>query len=240
MKNFLALSLIFASATASATTLSELNALTPPFTLAPLPYAANSLEKAIDEQTMTLHHDKHHQAYVDNANKALEGQADKKSAKKQPTMIDLLKSAKKQPAAVRNNVGGHWNHTFFWSVMSGVDADNQMPDRLKKEIETKWKTIDAFQEEFEKAGASQFGSGWAWLIRTSRGLEIVSTPNQDNPLMNTVGKRGWPILGADVWEHAYYLRYQNKRPDYLKKFWSVVNWKAVDTYDLEAMKTKLP
>jgi Fe-Mn family superoxide dismutase len=225
-------SLILFGHAASALTLKELNSLSVPFTLAPLPYAANSLDKAIDEQTMTLHHDKHHQAYVDNANKAFDG--------KKGTLIELLKSAKKQPAAVRNNVGGHWNHTFFWSVMSGVDADNQLPERLKKEIETKWKTVEAFQEEFEKAGASQFGSGWAWLIRTPRGLEIVSTPNQDNPLMNTVEKRGWPILGADVWEHAYYLRYQNKRPDYLKKFWTVVNWKAVDAYDQEAMKSKLP
>jgi superoxide dismutase, Fe-Mn family len=237
MKRLLS-SALFAAATAvslntaSAMTLKELNALSVPFSLAPLPYAANSLEKAIDEQTMTIHHDKHHQAYVDNANKALDG--------KKATLIDLLKSAKKQPPAVRNNIGGHWNHTFFWSVMSGVDADNQMPERLKTEIEKKWKTVEAFQEEFEKAGASQFGSGWAWLIRSTRGLEIVSTPNQDNPLMNTVEKRGWPILGADVWEHAYYLRYQNKRPDYLKKFWSVVNWKAVEAYDQEALKTKLP
>ncbi len=211
--------------------LKDLGAQAAPFKLAPLPYAANSLEKAFDEQTMTLHHGKHHQAYVDNANKALEG--------KKATMIELLKSASKQSPAIRNNVGGHWNHTFFWSVLSGKDSDNQISERLRKGLTAKWGSVEKFQEEFEKAGAGQFGSGWVWLVRTDSGLEIVSTPNQDNPLMDTVAKRGWPILGADVWEHAYYLRYQNKRADYLKGFWKVVNWKMVESYDQEASKTKL-
>lgn len=228
----LAMSLIFMSAVQAQAGLKDLGAQTVPFKLAPLPYAANSLEKAFDEATMTLHHDKHHQAYVDNANKALDG--------KKATMIELLKSASQQSPAVRNNVGGHWNHTFFWSVLSGKDSDNQISDRFKKAIAAKWGSLEKFQEEFEAAGASQFGSGWVWLIRTDAGLEIVTTPNQDNPLMDTVAKRGWPILGADVWEHAYYLRYQNKRAEYLKNFWKIVNWKMVERYDKEASKTKLP
>lgn len=223
--------LVLVGAVQAQASLKDLGAQTVPFKRAPLPYAANSLEKAFDEQTMTIHHDKHHQAYVDNANKALEG--------KKASMIELLKSASKQTPAVRNNVGGHWNHTFFWSVLSGKDSDNQISDRLRKEISAKWGSVEKFQEEFEKAGTGQFGSGWVWLIRTDAGLEIVSTPNQDNPLMDTATKRGWPILGADVWEHAYYLRYQNKRADYLKGFWKVVNWKMVESYDQEASKTKL-
>lgn len=212
--------------------LKDLNAQASPFKLAPLPYPANSLEKAIDAETMTIHHDKHHQAYVDNANKALDG--------KKTSMIDMLKMASQLTPAIRNNVGGHWNHTFFWTVLSGNEADNKIPAGLKKDIEAKWGSIEAFQAEFEKAGASQFGSGWAWLIRSTAGLEIVATPNQDNPLMDVSPKRGWPILGADVWEHAYYLKYQNKRADYLKNFWSIVNWKKVDQYYKETAKYQLP
>lgn len=210
----------------------QLNSQSGTFKLAPLPYAANSLEKAFDEQTMLLHHDKHHQAYVDNLNKAVDG--------KKAKLIDLLTSASKQTLAIRNNAGGHWNHTFFWSILSGKDADNKVSERLMKLINEKWKSFENFQVEFEKAGAGQFGSGWVWLVRTANGLEIMATPNQDNPLMDTVVTRGWPILGADLWEHAYYLRYQNRRPEYLKNFWKVVNWKAVDDYDQEALKTKLP
>lgn len=212
--------------------LKDLNDQAPPFKLAPLPYPANSLEKAIDAQTMMVHHDKHHQSYIDKANKALEN--------KKTSMIEILKTASSQSAEIRNNVGGHWNHTFFWSVLSGKAEDNKMPDGLKKDIETKWGSMAKFQEEFEKAGASQFGSGWAWLIRTPAGLEIVATANQDNPLMDVSPKRGWPILGADVWEHAYYLKYQNKRADYLKNFWKVVNWKMVDQYYQEIAKSQLP
>jgi superoxide dismutase, Fe-Mn family len=229
MKLFISFLLLTSTAFA---TLKDLNSQTAPFKLAPLPYAANSLEKAIDAETMTIHHDKHHQAYVDNVNKAL--------GTKKTSLLDLLLTASKQETVVRNNAGGHWNHSFFWTIMSGVEADHKMSARLQKEIETKWGSVDKFKEEFEKAGASQFGSGWAWLIRTAAGLEIVATPNQDNPIMDALVKRGWPILGADVWEHAYYLRYQNKRPDYLKNFWKVVNWKMIESYDQEAMKNKLP
>lgn len=212
--------------------LKDLNSQKSPFQLPALPYAADSLARAIDAETMNIHHGKHHQAYVDNANKAL---GDKKTK-----LIDLLITASKQNAAIRNNAGGHWNHAFFWTVLSGNATDNKVPARLQKEIEAKWGSFEAFQKEFEKAGAGQFGSGWVWLIRTSDGLELSATKNQDNPLMDDADKRGWPVLGADVWEHAYYLKYQNKRADYLKNFWSVVNWKAVDKYDQEAKKLPLP
>ncbi len=240
MKSFLIRNLIFvgalgailSGAVSAEASLKEIGAQPAPFKLAPLPYAANSLEKAFDEATMTIHHDKHHQSYVDKANEALAG--------KRTTLLELLKTASQQTPAIRNNAGGHFNHTFFWSIMSGKDSDNEIPSRLKKDIEAKWTSIESFQDEFEKAGAAQFGSGWVWLIRTPQGLEIVSTANQNNPLMDSESKRGWPILGADVWEHAYYLRYQNKRPEYLKNFWKVVNWKMVDRYDREAAKTKLP
>lgn len=208
--------------------LRELNALKAPFVLAPLPYPANSLEIAFDEKTMNIHHGKHHQAYVDNLNKNM---TDTKLS-----LGEILMNISKHSAAVRNNGGGHWNHTFFWSVLSGKSEDQIVPKRLLKEIESQWKSLENFQAEFEKAGLGQFGSGWAWLIRTKNGLAITATPYQDNPLMDTATQRGWPILAADVWEHAYYLRYQNKRSDYLKGFWKVVNWKMVDRYNQEAMK----
>lgn len=232
MKTLLITGLLLVASTSFAS-YKSLNSQTAPFKLAPLPYAADSLTKGIDAETMTVHHDKHHQAYVDNLNKAVD-------TKKKTTLLQLLQTASQQSPAVRNNAGGHWNHTFFWSVLSGKDADNQMPDRLRKEIEGKWGTVEKFKEEFETAGLNQFGSGWVWLIRTEKGLEIVTTPNQDNPLMNLADKRGWPVLGADVWEHAYYLKYQSQRADYLKGFWQVVSWQMVDQYDREATKTKMP
>lgn len=230
MKLFL-MTFFILSASAQAS-LKNLNQLRAPFKLPSLPYAENSLEKAIDAETMKIHHGKHHQSYVDNLNKATQGQ--------KSNLLDLLKKASSSPAAIRNNAGGHWNHAFFWQILSGKESDNQMPERLQKEIEAKWGSIDKFKAEFEAAGAGQFGAGWAWLIRTAEGLEITSTPNQDNPLMDVVSRRGWPVLGADVWEHAYYLKYQNRRADYLKGFWSVVNWKKVDEFNQEASKNKLP
>ncbi len=226
------LALTFLVSLTTHASLKSLNSLSTPFKLEALPYAADSLSKAIDEETMKIHHGRHHQAYVDNANKALAGKTVK--------IIDLLTKTSEQSMLIRNNVGGHWNHAFFWSVLSGSASDNKIPERLQKEIITKWGSFEKFQEDFEKAGASQFGSGWAWLIRTADGLEITSSPNQDNPLMDVAAKRGWPILGADVWEHAYYLKYQNKRAEYLKNFWSIVNWKQVNEYDREALKSKLP
>ena len=207
--------------------LKDLSKLQSPFTLAPLPYAASSLSVAIDEETMTIHHDKHHQAYVDKLNTALNG--------KKTDLMTLIATASKQEAAVRNNAGGHYNHTLFWDVLSGDKANNEMPKELKAEIEKKFKSVEDFKAAFEKAGAGQFGSGWAWLVVNKKNeLEITSTPNQDNPLMDVAAVKGLPVLAADVWEHAYYLKYKNKRDEYLKNFWSVVNWKKVNELRQEA------
>lgn len=231
MKKFLGL-LVFAMSVSSMASYKKINTETGIFKLPALPYAENSLEKAIDAQTMNIHHSKHHQAYVDNLNKALENN--------KLSLIQIISQISKYSVAVRNNAGGHWNHSFFWTVLSGQESDNKISSSLKKEIETKWGSMEKFQEEFQKAGTSQFGSGWVWLVRTANGLEITATPNQDNPLMDIVEKRGWPILAADVWEHAYYLKYQNKRIDYLKNFWLIVNWKMVESYDKQAKSTPLP
>ena len=207
--------------------LSELNSQKSPFSLAPLPYAYNSLTRAIDEETMKIHHARHHQAYVDKANQAYR--------KEGTSLLNLLKNASKQDMKVRNNTGGHWNHSFFWSILSGKNEDQKIPSALKLEIEKTFGSWEKFQEAFEQAGTEQFGSGWVWLIVNSKGsLEITSTPNQDNPLMDVAKVRGWPILGADVWEHAYYLKYKNKRPEYLKNLWSVINWRKVQELRTEA------
>lgn len=199
---------------------------TGPFTLPDLPYAKSALEKAIDAQTMSLHHDKHHQSYVDNLNKEIE----KDSNLKGKTLEDILAKISNYPAAVRNNAGGHWNHSFFWTIMT---PEKTAPsEELAAAITSAFGSMEAFKTKFEEAGTKQFGSGWAWLIVNKSGkLEITATPNQDNPLMSDAKVRGAPILGNDVWEHAYYLRYFNKRADYLKSWWSVVNWKqASDLY----------
>ena len=186
-----------------------------------LPYAYDALEPHIDEATMKVHHDKHHQAYVDKANAALEGTewADK-------DVEEVLKNLDSLPAdkqtAVRNNGGGHANHTFFWQIMS-PDGGGEPSGDLADAITKKFGSFDAFKEEFKNAGVGQFGSGWAWLVHDGSGLAVTSTPNQDSPVSD--GKT--PLLGVDVWEHAYYLKYQNKRPDYLDAFWNVVNWDEV-------------
>lgn len=216
---------------AHAATLKDLNELKGPFKLAPLPYANNALEAAVDAQTMEIHHDKHHQAYVDNLNKNL--------GEEKGDLRSILANSSTRSDAVRNNAGGHWNHSFFWSVLTPNAADQKMPSRLEKEIKGAFGSVDKFKEAFEKAAAGRFGSGWAWLIRDASGkLAITSTPNQDNPLMDLGKDTGTPVFGLDVWEHAYYLRYQNKRPDYLKNMWKIVNWKQVDEYDREALKKK--
>jgi len=207
--------------------LESLNALKPPYTVPDLPYAYDSLEVAIDAQTMRIHHDKHHQAYVDKLNKETEG--------KNLNLLTLFKTVSKQSDAVRNNGGGHWNHSFFWTVLSSNKDLNIVPIKLKAEIEKKFGSWDKFKEAFEDAGKKRFGSGWVWLVRNAKNeLEITSTPNQDNPLMDVAPVKGRPILGADVWEHAYYLKYQNKRDEYLKNFWTIINWKQVQEYNLEA------
>ncbi|MEP7163461.1 MAG: superoxide dismutase [Ferruginibacter sp.] len=191
------------------------------FTLAPLPYAYEALEPHIDKQTMQIHHDKHHQAYVDNLNKAVAG-----TDNETRSLEDLVKNAGSISPAVRNNGGGHWNHTFFWESLAG-NAGGMPSGKLSDAIDAAFGSFDAFKEKFNQAGMTRFGSGWAWLIVKGGKLEVSSTPNQDNPLMDVAEVKGTPVLGADVWEHAYYLKYQNKRADYLAAFWNVVNWSKV-------------
>lgn len=189
------------------------------YSVPPLPYDYGALDASIDEQTMRLHHDKHHQAYVDKLNEAIE----KDSSLQNKSLEEILRKASSLEKVVRNNGGGHWNHSFFWEAMSPNGGEPQ--GQLRDAITSKWGSLDDFKEKFNAAGVGQFGSGWVWLVATGdNSLEIVATPNQDNPLMDVVDVRGTPILGNDVWEHAYYLRYQNRRADYLKSWWDVVNW----------------
>lgn len=191
------------------------------FTLPALPYPHNALEPHIDEQTMQIHHGKHHQAYVDNLNKAIAGTDHEKKS-----LEDLMAQAGKISPAVRNNGGGHWNHSFFWESLS-KNGGGQPSGKLADAIKSAFGSFDAFKEKFNNAGMTRFGSGWAWLIVKDGKLEVSSTPNQDNPLMDVAEVKGTPLLGVDVWEHAYYLKYQNKRADYLNAFWNVVDWKKV-------------
>jgi Fe-Mn family superoxide dismutase len=191
------------------------------FTLAPLPYAHEALEPHIDTQTMQIHHGKHHQAYVDNLNKAIAG-----TEHESKSLEDLVKHAGSISVAVRNNGGGHWNHTFFWESMA-PNAGGAPSGALADAINAAFGSFDAFKEKFSQAGMTRFGSGWAWLLVKDGKLEISSTPNQDNPLMDVAEVKGTPILGVDVWEHAYYLKYQNRRADYLSSFWNVINWNKI-------------
>jgi Fe-Mn family superoxide dismutase len=193
-----------------------------PFKLPELPYAFNALEPHIDARTMEIHHGKHHQGYVNNLNKAIDGTPlDGKSIE------DILTGLDMKNMAVRNNGGGHYNHSLFWSVMA-PNAGGSPTGELAEAIKRDFGSFDAFKEKFEQAAATRFGSGWAWLATLKGGkLEVCSTANQDNPLMPGMGCDGTPILGVDVWEHAYYLHYQNRRPDYLKAWWNVVDWNAV-------------
>ena len=191
------------------------------FTLPALPYAPDALEPHIDTLTMQIHHGKHHQAYVDNLNKAIAG-----TPNEGKTIEELVAVAGTITPAVRNNGGGHWNHTFFWETL-GPNAGGTPSGKLADAITSTFGSFDAFKEKLVAAGVGRFGSGWAWLIVKDGKLEISSTPNQDNPLMDVAEVKGTPILGVDVWEHAYYLKYQNKRPDYLAAFWNVVNWNKV-------------
>jgi len=190
------------------------------FTLPPLPYAYDALEPAIDQETMTFHHDKHHQTYVDNLNKAV----DADSSLQGKSLEELFASISAAPKAVRNNGGGHWNHSLFWELLAPVGETGEPSAELAAAIDRDLGGMDSFKEAFNAAGAGQFGSGWAWLIVQDGKLKVTSTPNQDNPLMDVADDKGAVVLAADVWEHAYYLKYQNRRPDYLKAFWTVVNW----------------
>jgi superoxide dismutase, Fe-Mn family len=194
------------------------------FSLPALPYAHDALEPHIDKMTMEIHHGKHHQAYVTNLNNALANApelAGKTIEELLANNLAIVPDAIKGP--VRNNGGGHWNHSLFWELM-GPNKGGAPVGNLGKAITAKFGTFDAFKTKFSAAGVGRFGSGWAWLIKTSGGVDIMSTPNQDNPLME--GKHA--VLGCDVWEHAYYLKYQNRRPDYIANWWNVVNWEAAE------------
>ena len=200
------------------------------FTLPPLPYAPNALEPYIDAQTMTIHHDKHHQAYVDNLNKALAG-----TPNEGKSLEDIVKMAGTISPAVRNNGGGHWNHSFFWNQLA-VNGGSAPAGELADAITTDFGSFDALKEKFNAAATTRFGSGWAWLIVKDGKLDVTSTPNQDNPLMDVAEVKGTPILGVDVWEHAYYLKYQNRRPEYLAAFWNVIDWAKVSELYADAKK----
>jgi Fe-Mn family superoxide dismutase len=192
------------------------------FTLPALSYATDALEPHIDKLTMEIHHGKHHQAYVTNLNKALEGKPEADH-----NIDDIIKNISKFPAAVRNNGGGHYNHTMFWTLLS-PNGGGEPTGALAEAIKGTFGSFDEFKTKVSEAGATRFGSGWAWLIVTAdKKLAVTSTPNQDNPLMDIAEVKGTPILGIDVWEHAYYLKYQNRRPDYLAAIWSVINWNHV-------------
>jgi Fe-Mn family superoxide dismutase len=194
------------------------------FSLAPLPYAHDALAPVIDEQTMRIHHGRHHQAYVDNLNKAVVASP----ALAGLSLEALLAEVSKAGDAVRNNGGGHWNHTFFWQSMTRPGQGGSPSPDLLAAINRDFGSLDQFKAAFRAAGLARFGSGWAWLIVTPDGkLKITSTPNQDNPLMDIVADRGQPILGNDVWEHAYYLQYQNRRGDYLDAWWQLVDWTVI-------------
>jgi superoxide dismutase, Fe-Mn family len=191
------------------------------FTLPALPYAHDALEPHIDTTTMQIHHGKHHQAYVDNLNKAIAG-----TPNENKSIEELVKAAGSISPAVRNNGGGHWNHSFFWQIL-GPKAGGTPTGAIGDAITSTFGSFDSFKEKFSAAGVGRFGSGWAWLIVKDGKLEISSTPNQDNPLMDVAEVKGTPVLGIDVWEHAYYLKYQNRRPEYLTNIWNVINWNKV-------------
>ncbi|MBI2271617.1 MAG: superoxide dismutase [Bacteroidetes bacterium] len=191
------------------------------FELPKLPYAYNALEPTIDARTMEIHHTKHHNAYVTNLNNAIAGKPEEKMS-----IEDICKNISKSPVAIRNNGGGHFNHSLFWTIMKpkgGGEPSGELGDA----IQGTFGSFADFKTQFGNAGATRFGSGWAWLSVSAGKLVISSTPNQDNPLMDVAEVKGTPILGLDVWEHAYYLHYQNRRPDYITAFWSVINWDEV-------------
>ncbi|MCB1227211.1 MAG: superoxide dismutase [Verrucomicrobiales bacterium] len=192
-------------------------------TLPDLPYPSNALEPSIDQQTMEIHHGRHHNAYVTNLNNAIAGKADLESKSIEELCQNLDAVPEDIRGAVRNNGGGHFNHSLFWTVM-GPNKGGAPSGDLAAAIDAAFGSFDAFKEQFAKAAATRFGSGWAWLVKKDGKLAVTSTPNQDNPLMDGSGT---PLLGCDVWEHAYYLKYQNKRPDYVAAWWNVVDWDAV-------------
>jgi superoxide dismutase, Fe-Mn family len=199
------------------------------FELPKLPYDYAALEPHIDAQTMEIHHSKHHQAYVTNLNNAIAG-----TDMEGKSLEDLMQNIASAPAAVRNNGGGHWNHSFFWQIL-GPNGGGEPTGAVGEAITKAFGSYEKFKEEFTKAATTRFGSGWAWLCKQADGsVKICSTPNQDNPLMPDAGCQGTPVLGLDVWEHAYYLKYQNRRPDYVAAFYNAINWNEVNKRFAEA------
>jgi superoxide dismutase, Fe-Mn family len=193
------------------------------FTLPSLPYASDALEPFFDKATMEIHHGKHHNAYVTNLNNALAG-----TDAENLSVEDICKNISKYPMPVRNNGGGHFNHSFFWTILKKNEG-GKPSGALATAIDATFGSFDKFKEEFAKAATTRFGSGWAWLVKKEDGsLAVTSTPNQDNPLMDIAEVKGTPLLGLDVWEHAYYLHYQNRRPDFIAAFWNVINWEVVE------------
>ena len=192
------------------------------YSLPPLPYSFDALEPHIDATTMEIHHDRHHKGYVDNLNKAIAG-----TDAEGKTLEELMANISAYPTAVRNNGGGHFNHSLFWSILA-PNAGGQPSGDLAQAINEAFGSFDALKEKLNTAASTRFGSGWAWLCVADGKLAVCSTPNQDNPLMDVADCKGTPILGVDVWEHAYYLKYQNKRPDYLNAIWNVINWNEVE------------
>ena len=206
-----------------------------PFALDALPYATDALAPVIDRETMELHHGKHHRAYVDNLNKAVAADPTLKGL----SLEQLLGRVSGLPKAVRDNGGGHWNHRFFWTLMAPQGQRGAPSEALEAAISRDFGGMETFKAAFQQAGTSQFGSGWAWLVLTPEGkLVVTSTANQDNPLMDVATVKGTPILANDVWEHAYYLTYRNRRGDYLSKWWDVVNWNRVSALYAEAVKRR--
>ncbi len=201
------------------------------FELAPLPYANNALEPHFDALTMEIHHDRHHNAYVTNLNAAVN-----ETPLAGKSLEELFATISTLSPAVRNNGGGHYNHDLFWNILS-PNGGGAPVGTLAKAIDAKFGSFDAFKEEFKKAGITRFGSGWAWLVAQKDGsIAVSSTPNQDNPLMDVADVKGFPVIGLDVWEHAYYLKFQNKRPDYIDAFWSVIDWNKAEARYLAAQK----
>jgi Fe-Mn family superoxide dismutase len=200
------------------------------FKLPELGYAYDALEPHIDAKTMEIHHTKHHAGYTNNLNKAIEG-----TDLENKSIDEILSNLDMNNTAVRNNGGGYYNHNLFWNVMN-PENKGRLSGELKDEIEKTFGSVDAFKDIFAKAAQTRFGSGWAWLVVNDGKLEVCSTPNQDNPLMPNVGCKGTPILGLDVWEHAYYLKFQNRRPEYIQEFFKVINWNEVERRYNEVIK----
>lgn len=199
------------------------------FELAPLPYANNALEPHFDALTMEIHHDRHHNAYVTNLNAAING-----TELASKSLVELLATISTLPPAVRNNGGGHFNHDLFWNILSPTGGGVPV-GTLAAAIHAKFGSFEALKEEFKKAALTRFGSGWAWIVAQKDGsIAVSSTPNQDNPLMDVADVKGFPVIGLDVWEHAYYLKFQNKRPDYVDAFWSVIDWNKAEARYLSA------